>query len=105
VTLDQSHNVEPKVEAMIQSVVNLQEAYAKALVVDREALGRAQREGDVLGAHRVLLDAFAADVRPLCARVRGELGAAADPVAEFRASGYSEAAAMRRAGGEPAGWR
>jgi L-rhamnose isomerase/sugar isomerase len=104
-TIDQSHNVEPKVEAMIQSVVNLQEAYAKALLVDRGSLARAQHEGDVLGAHRILLDAFSSDVRPLCARVRTQLGAAADPVAEFRASGYADAAALRRTTGQPAAWR
>ena len=89
-TIDQAHNVEAKVEAMVLSVVNLQEAYAKALLVDREALAAAQAEGDVLGAHEVLLDAYRTDVRELCARVREARGAAADPVAELRASGYVE---------------
>ena len=50
-TIDQSHNVEAKVEAMVLSVVNLQEAYAKALLVDRDALRAAQEAGDVLGGH------------------------------------------------------
>jgi L-rhamnose isomerase / sugar isomerase len=104
-TLDQSHNVEPKVEALLQSVVNLQEAYAKALLVDRDGLTAAQLAGDVLGGHRLLLDAFATDVRPLCAKVRTELGASDDPVAAFRASGYLERAAERRAEGSPAEWR
>jgi L-rhamnose isomerase/sugar isomerase len=103
-TIDQSHNIEAKVEAMIQSVVNLQEAYAKALLVDRAALEQAQHAGDVLAGHRVLLDAFATDVRPLCARVRAELGAAEDPVAAHRASGYAAAVAKRRTGGKPVGW-
>ena len=57
-TIDQSHNVEAKVEAMVLSVVNLQEAYAKALIVDREALRAAQQAGDVLGGHEALLDAY-----------------------------------------------
>ena len=92
-TIDQSHNVEPKIEAMIQSVENLQEAYAKALIVDRGELARAQAEGDVLAGHRALLDAFRTDVRPLCAKVRVDLGASPDPVAAFRAVG------LRRAGG------
>ena len=71
-TIDQSHNVEAKVEAMVLSVVNLQEAYAKALLVDRDALGAAQAAGDVLGGHEALLDAYRTDVRPLCAaRARG----------------------------------
>ena len=103
-TIDQSHSIEPKVEAMIQSVVNLQEAYAKALLVDRAALEQAQHAGDVLAGHRVLLDAFATDVRPLCAKVRADLGASPDPVAAHRDSGYAAAVAERRAGGKAAGW-
>jgi L-rhamnose isomerase / sugar isomerase len=95
-TIDQSHNVEAKVEAMVLSVVNLQEACVKAALVDREALAAAQRAGDVLGAHEVLLDAFRTDVRPLCAQVRARLGAAEDPVAELRASGYAERMAAER---------
>ncbi len=89
-TIDQAHNVEAKVEAMVLSVVNLQEAYAKALLVDRQALREAQQAGDVLAAHEALLDAYRADVRPLCARVRTALGAAEDPIAELHASGYVE---------------
>ncbi len=87
-TIDQSHNVEAKVAAMVRSVMNLQESYAKALLVDRAALAAAQQSGDVLGGHEVLLDAFNTDVRPLTARVRTQLGAPADPIAELRASGY-----------------
>src|SRR3954469_21977429 len=52
-TIDQSHNIEAKVEAMVLSIVNLQEAYAKALLVDRDALAAAQEAGDVLGGHEV----------------------------------------------------
>jgi L-rhamnose isomerase/sugar isomerase len=103
-TIDQSHNIEPKIEAMIQSVCNLQEAYAKALVVDRDALERAQLAGDVLDGHRILLDAFSSDVRPICAAARASRGAAEDPVAAFRSSGYAGEAAERRAGGRQAGW-
>ena len=87
-TIDQAHNVEPKVEAMVLSVVNIQEAYAKALLVDREALATCQAAGDVLGGHEVLLDAFRIDVRPLCARVRAARGAAEDPIAALRSNGY-----------------
>ena len=89
-TIDQAHNVEAKVEAMVLSVVNLQEAYAKALLVDRAALADAAGRGDVLGGHEVLLDAYRSDVRPLCARARVAAGAAEDPIAEHRASGYLE---------------
>ncbi len=95
-TIDQAHNVEAKVEAMVLSVVNLQEAYAKALLVDRAALAAAQEAGDVLGAHEVLLDAYRSDVRPLCARARARLGAAEDPVAALRESGYAARIAAER---------
>ncbi len=99
-TIDQSHNVEAKVEAMVLSVVQLQEAYAKALLVDRDALSAFQQAGDVLGGHEVLLDAFRTDVRPLCAAARAAAGAAEDPVAELRASGYTTRVAAERAAHE-----
>jgi L-rhamnose isomerase/sugar isomerase len=103
-TVDQSHNVEPKLEAMVQTVLNLQEAYAKALLVDRGALADAQAAGDVLAANRVLTAAFATDVRELCASVRSSLGASADPIADLRASGYVERVAQERAEGQGAAW-
>lgn len=94
--LDQSHNIEPKVEAVIQSVLNVQSAYAKACLVDREALARAQHDQDVLAANRILQEAFETDVRPLLAEVRTELGASANPIADYRASGYREKVARER---------
>jgi L-rhamnose isomerase / sugar isomerase len=94
--IDQSHNVEGKIDAMIQSVMNIQTAYAKALLVDEERLTEAQLAGDVLGGHRILLDAYETDVRPLLARLRRELGVADDPVEAFRAGGYGEALARER---------
>jgi L-rhamnose isomerase/sugar isomerase len=94
--IDQSHNVEGKIDAMIQSVLNIQTAYAKALLVDTDGLVAAQREGDVLGAHRILLAAFETDVRPLLARLREELGADPDPVAAFRREGHAERLARER---------
>jgi L-rhamnose isomerase / sugar isomerase len=98
-TIDQSHNVEPKVEAMVLSVVQLQEAYVKALLVDATELRARQDAGDVLGGHELLLDAYRTDVRPLCARVRAGLGAAEDPIAEHRSSGYAARKAEERVGG------
>ena len=103
-TVDQSHNVEPKIEAMVQTVLNLQEAYAKALLVDRAALAHAQSAGDVLEANRILVDAYSTDVRPLCATVREQLGAAPDPITAFRASGYAERVAEARRDGKAAAW-
>jgi L-rhamnose isomerase / sugar isomerase len=93
--IDQSHNVEGKIDAMIQSVVNIQTAYAKALLVDAERLAAAQGEGDVLGAHRLLVEAFETDVRPLLAELRESLGVA-DPVEAFRAAGHAERLAAER---------
>src|SRR3954466_1273019 len=88
-TIDQSHNVEAKVEAMVLSVVNLQDAYAKALLVDCDALRAAQDAGDVLGGHELLLDAYRTDVREPCAAARAALGAAEDPIQTLRESGYA----------------
>ena len=94
--IDQSHNVEGKIDAMIQSVVNIQTAYAKALLVDDDRLAAAQRDGDVLGAHRVLLDAFETDVRPLLSRLRERQGVDPDPVEAFRRGGHGERLARER---------
>lgn len=102
--LDQCHNIEEKIPAIIRSVMNVQEATAKALLVDREALAAAQRAGDVLGANAVLMDAYNTDVRPLVAEVRDELGADADPVGAYRASGYGQKIVADRVGGTQAGW-
>ncbi len=103
-TIDQSHNVEAKIEAMIQTVLNLQEAYAKALLVDRVALERAQDAGDVLAANRILVDGYNSDVRPVCAKVRADLGASADPIATFRKDGYAARIADERLHGQAAAW-
>jgi L-rhamnose isomerase/sugar isomerase len=95
--IDQSHNIEPKLEAMLQSVLNCQLAYAKALIVDRKALLEAQHNGDVLGAHRILTDAYDTDVRPLLAQVRQEMGLHPDPMAAYRADNYAQRIAKERA--------
>jgi L-rhamnose isomerase / sugar isomerase len=102
--LDQCHNIEPKVAAQIRSVMNVQEATAKALLVDVDALTIAQREGDVLGANAVLMDAFNTDVRPLLTDLRTEMGLDPDPVAAYKRSGYFERIVADRVGGAAAGW-
>ncbi len=102
--IDQSFNIESKIEGMLLSVMNLQEALAKALLVDRPALAAARAAGDVLGAHRTLLDAYQTDVRPLTAKVRRDLGGADDPIATFRASGYAARVENERAGGTAMSW-
>ncbi|MFJ9738553.1 L-rhamnose isomerase [Streptomyces sp. NPDC101166] len=102
--LDQCHNIEAKIPAIIRSVMNVQEATAKALLVDRSALAAAQVSGDVLEANAVLMDAYNTDVRPLLAQVRGEMGLDANPVAAYKASGWAEKIVAERVGGEQAGW-
>ena len=102
--LDQCHNIEAKIPAIIRSVMNVQEATAKALLVDTESLSAAQRSGDVLGANAVLMDAYNTDVRPLLAEVREEMGLEADPIAAYHRSGYFERIRAERVGGEQAGW-
>ncbi|MYV41617.1 L-rhamnose isomerase [Streptomyces sp. SID1328] len=102
--LDQCHNIEPKIPAIIRSVMNVQEATAKALSVDAAALADAQRTGDVLAANGVLMDAFNTDVRPLLAEVREEAGLDPDPMAAYRRSGWAERIVAERVGGEQAGW-
>jgi len=94
--IDQSHNVKPKIEAMIQSVVNCQVAYARALLIDREALQNARLAGDIVLAEETLLNAFRTDVRPLLAAVRSEMGLDVDPIKAYRASGYYEKVVAER---------
>ncbi|WP_432943877.1 L-rhamnose isomerase [Kribbella sp. CA-253562] len=102
--LDQCHNIEAKIPAIIRSVMNVQEATAKALLVDRDALRKAQQDGDVLGANAALMDAYNTDVRPLLAELRTEQGLDPDPVAAYQRSGYFEQISKDRADGRQAGW-
>jgi L-rhamnose isomerase/sugar isomerase len=102
--LDQCHNIEPKIPGQIRSIMNVQEATAKALLVDREALAAAQAAGDVLGANGVLMDAYATDVRPLLAEVRAAAGLDPDPMGAYARSGYAERIVAERVGGQQAGW-
>jgi L-rhamnose isomerase/sugar isomerase len=94
--IDQSHNIEPKLEAMVQSVLNIQTAHAKALIVDRARLREAQAAGDVLRANRVLVEAYETDVRPVLVEARKGIGIDPDPVAALRRSGYVERVARER---------
>jgi L-rhamnose isomerase/sugar isomerase len=102
--LDQCHNIEPKIPAQIRSVMNVQEAAAKALLVDRDALAAVQQGGDVLGANAVLMDAYNTDVRPLLAELREDMGIDPDPVGAYLRSGYAEKVVAERVGGTPASW-
>ncbi len=102
--LDQCHNIEEKIPGQIRSVLNVEQALAKALLVDRNALADAQRAGDVLGAHAVLMDAYDTDVRGLLADRREERGLPRNPLRAFADSGYAATVAADRVGGTQAGW-
>ena len=102
--LDQCHNIEPKIPAQIRSVMNVQEAVAKALLVDIDELREAQLAGDVLAANAALMDAYNTDVRPLLAQLREEMGLDPEPVRAYLRSGYAEKISSERTGGTPAGW-
>ncbi|GIK15763.1 MAG: L-rhamnose isomerase [Planctomycetota bacterium] len=94
--IDQSHNLKPKIEAMIQTVMTAQEIFLKAMLVDRDALRRAQDREDLVAAEGVLKDAFWTDVREKIAEHRRSRGLPPDPLAAFRESGYAARAAAQR---------
>jgi L-rhamnose isomerase / sugar isomerase len=94
--LDQSHNVTDPIESLMASAVETQRAYAQALIVDRDALGAAQADGDVMLAHHILKAGFVADVSPIMAEVRSRKGGAIDPLAVYRASNYRKVKAKER---------
>ena len=102
--LDQCHNLEEKIPGEIRSATNVQEATAKALLVDREALKAAQLAGNVLAANDIFIDAFNTDVRPMLAELRESQGLAPDPMRAFLDSGYLERVRSERVGGNAAGW-
>jgi L-rhamnose isomerase / sugar isomerase len=102
--LDQCHNIEDKIPGQIRSVLNVEQALAKALLVDRDALDAAQQAGDVLGAHGVLMDAYETDVRGALADRRETRGLPRDPMAAYAASGYQQRIEAERVGGTQASW-
>jgi L-rhamnose isomerase / sugar isomerase len=102
--LDQCHNIEPKIPGQIRSVMNVQEATAKALLIDTEQLTAMQAAGDVLGANAVLMDAYNTDVRSMLADLREQMGLDPNPMAAYAASGYADKIATDRVGGQAAGW-
>jgi L-rhamnose isomerase / sugar isomerase len=94
--IDQSHNLKPKIEAMIQTAVMAQELYAKACLVDRSKLRDAQTAMNIVDAEQCLRDAFFTDVRPLLADWRKKKNLDPNPLEAYRASGYEAKVARER---------
>jgi L-rhamnose isomerase/sugar isomerase len=94
--IDQSHNVTDPIESLMQSAIELQRAYAQALLIDRAALAAVQSVNDALGAHLELKRAFTTDVSPILARARERSGGAIAPIETYRASGYRTQKAKER---------
>lgn len=94
--LDQSHNVTDPIESLMCSAIELQRAYTQALIVEREALSGYQDTNDALMATQTLKRAFTTDVQPILTSARLNKGAAIDPVATYRASGYRAYCAGKR---------
>ena len=95
-TIDQSHNLKGKIEAMIQTVTMAQQLFAKAALIDYERLIAAQEASDLIRAESCLQDAFAADVRPAIKEWRTSKKLPADPLDAFRQSGYLERVTAER---------
>jgi L-rhamnose isomerase/sugar isomerase len=94
--IDQSHNVTDPIESMLSSAEAIAGAYAKALIVDRDALADAQEANDVMMAFRALRKAYSTDVSPILAMARQKAGGAIDPIAAYRASGWRDIKAQER---------
>jgi L-rhamnose isomerase / sugar isomerase len=102
--LDQCHNIEDKIPGQIRSVLNVQEMTARALLLDRDALTKAQESGDVLLANEIFMDAFYTDVRADLAAWREGRGLPANPMRAYLESGYQQKIEADRVGGTQAGW-
>ncbi|QDA59432.1 TIM barrel protein [Hymenobacter jejuensis] len=94
--IDASHNTKDPLEDLLQSIQNILTSYAKALLVDREALQEAQENNDVVRAEELLRDAFQTDVRPLVAEAYRHSGGVLDPIAAYRAEGIREKLIQQR---------
>jgi L-rhamnose isomerase/sugar isomerase len=101
--LDQSHNVTDTIESLMTSAIELQRAYAQALIVDRKALHESRMANDVLMAAQTLKRGFTTDVSPILAQARAASGGAIDPVGAYRRSGYRAHCAQARPGKQSLG--
>lgn len=82
--IDASHNIKDPLEDLIQSLEAIQEAYAKALLIDQDQLRLAQMENDVVRCQELLQNAYRTDVRPLLQEARRKSGGALSPLNTYR---------------------
>jgi len=94
--LDQSHNVTDPAESLINSAIEVQRSYVKALLVNREALYGYQEDNDALMASLELKNVFNLDISPILAMARYRKGAPINPLGVYRAAGYREGMAKQR---------
>jgi L-rhamnose isomerase/sugar isomerase len=94
--IDQSHNVTDPAESLLSSAEAISAAFARALLVDWEALAEHRARNDVMESFRTLRRAYEVDVAPLLALVRIEAGGAADPILAYRESNWRARKAQER---------
>jgi L-rhamnose isomerase/sugar isomerase len=94
--IDQSHNVTDPIESMMTSADAIASCYAKAVLVDRDALHAAQQANDTMMAFQALRRAYNVDVAPILAMARVDMGGAIDVLTAYRASGYRARKAQER---------
>ncbi len=97
--IDQSHSIEPKIPAMLRSVLNCQTQYARALLIDWNALESAQQRGDVLAAEAAVREAYEQDVAPWLWAWREKKNLHRDPMAAYLKSDYGTQILARGKGG------
>jgi len=94
--IDQSHNVTDPIESMLSSAEAIVGAYARALLVDRDALHQAQNDNDTMMAFQALRRAYNVDVAPILAMARVEKGGAIDMLSAYRESEWRARKAQER---------
>ncbi|WP_142785485.1 sugar isomerase [Changchengzhania lutea] len=94
--IDASHNVKDPLEDLLQSLEAIQEAYAKALLIDQQELKAAQLNNDVVKCQEILQGAYRTDVRPLLEKARLNSGGALRPIDSYRTLGIRKALIKER---------
>jgi L-rhamnose isomerase/sugar isomerase len=94
--IDASHNIKDPLEDLIQSLEAIQEAYAKAMLIDQGALKAAQIDNDVVKCQEILQGAYRTDVRPLLEKARLNAGGAISPIDAYRSLGVRDGLIQER---------